>query len=51
MESHSWICRYMEVNGFHGVVAACLVAVKQLIPDTEVTLVRVIRFQAKVGVI
>ena len=41
----------MEVNGFHGVVAACLVAVKQLIPDTEVTLVRVIRFQAKVGVI
>jgi len=41
--------RYMEVSGFHGVIAGCLVAVKQLIPDTEVTLLRVIRFHAKVG--
>lgn len=38
---------YMEVSGFHGVLAGCLVAVKQLIPDTEVTLLRVIRFHAK----
>lgn len=39
----------MEVNGFHGIVAACLVAVKQLIPETEVTLLRIIRFHAKVS--
>lgn len=38
----------MEVCGFHGIVAGCLVAVKQLIPDTEVTLVRVVKFQARV---
>ena len=39
--------RYMEVSGFHGIVAGCLVAVKQIMPDTEVTLVRVVKFHAK----
>ena len=41
------VCRYMEVSGFHGIVAGCLVAVKQIMPDTEVTLVRVVKFHAK----
>jgi hypothetical protein len=42
------ITRYAEVCGAHGVVAACLVAVKQIMPDSEVTLLAMIKFRAKV---
>ena len=48
--SVSLVRRYMEVSGFHGIVAGCLVAVKQIMPDTEVTLVRVVKFHAKASV-
>ena len=42
--------RYKEVSGFEGIVAACLVAIKQIMPDNEIMLLTgVIRFRAKVG--
>ena len=41
-------CRYTEVGGSEGIVAGCLVAVKQLMPENEVTLLGFIRFRAKV---
>ena len=41
-------CRYAEVSGFQGILAGLLVALKQTIPDTDVTLLRVIKFRAKV---
>ena len=39
---------FLEIAGFEGVVAACLVAVKQIIPDNEITVFSFIRFRAKV---
>ena len=39
----------MELGGSEGIVAGCLVAVKQLMPENEVTLLGFIRFRAKVG--
>ena len=45
--SSSWRSRYSEISGFHGVVAGLLVAVKQLTPDTEVTLLQALKFRAK----
>lgn len=30
-------CRYVSVSGFHGVLAGFLVAVKQIMPDQEVS--------------
>jgi hypothetical protein len=36
------------MTGFEGVVAACLVAVKQNLPENEVVLLGVIKFRAKV---
>ncbi len=41
--------RYTEVAGSEGIIAGCLVAVKQLMPENEVTLLGFIRFRAKVG--
>eukprot|EP00884_Botryococcus_braunii_P011854 jgi/Botrbrau1/2066/Bobra.0047s0031.1 len=38
---------YGEFCGFHGVIAACLVALKQILPDNEVTLLALIKFRAK----
>ena len=40
--------RYAEVSGFQGILAGLLVALKQTIPDSDVTLLRVIKFRAKV---
>jgi hypothetical protein len=40
--------RYKEFAGFEGVIAGCLVAVKQILPENEVVLLGVIRFRAKV---
>ena len=34
--------------GFDGIIAACLVAVKQIMPDNEITLLGFIRFRVKV---
>lgn len=42
-------CRYTQFSGFHGVVAGLLVAVKQIMPDHEVTIARVFKIRAKVG--
>ena len=41
--------RYREIAGFEGVLAGCLVALKQIMPDNEVVLLKVIRFRVKVG--
>ena len=30
-------CRYAPISGFHGVLAGFLVAVKQIMPDQEIT--------------
>lgn len=38
---------YSEISGFHGVIAGILVAVKQLTPDTEVTVLQVVKLRAK----
>ncbi|CAL8468418.1 g7958 [Coccomyxa elongata] len=39
---------YKEVSGFEGIVAACLVAIKQIMPDNEIMLLTgVIRFRVK----
>ncbi|EIE19425.1 DUF1751-domain-containing protein [Coccomyxa subellipsoidea C-169] len=39
---------YKEVSGFEGVVAGCLVAIKQIMPDNEIMLLTgVIRFRVK----
>ncbi|KAK9829700.1 hypothetical protein WJX72_007428 [[Myrmecia] bisecta] len=38
---------YKEIAGFHGVLAGCLVAIKQIMPDSEVTLLVVLKFRAK----
>jgi len=43
-----WAYRYTEVGGSEGIIAGCLVAVKQLMPENEVTLLGFIRFRAKV---
>lgn len=43
-----FFCRYAEISGFHGVVAGMLVAVKQLTPDTEITVVQIVKLRAKV---
>lgn len=40
--------RYTEVCGFHGMLAGCLVALKQIQPDSGVTLFVYIKFRAKV---
>eukprot|EP00976_Prorocentrum_cordatum_P024593 500357-Prorocentrum_minimum.AAC.5 len=40
--------RYGKVCGFHGVVAAFVVAIKQLMPEHEVRLMGVVRFRLKV---
>lgn len=37
----------MEICGFHGVTAGMLVAVKQIVPDTEVTIFRLAKLRAK----
>ncbi len=38
------------MSGFEGIVAACLVAIKQIMPDNEIMLLTgVIRFRVKVG--
>ncbi|KAK9845713.1 hypothetical protein WJX81_000351 [Elliptochloris bilobata] len=38
---------YAELGGSEGIIAGCLVAVKQLMPENEVTLLGFIRFRAK----
>ena len=45
------LCRYMEVAGFQGIIAACLVAVKQVMPEDEITVLSFIRFRAKVSAV
>ena len=40
--------RYREIAGFEGVLAGCLVALKQIMPDNEVVVLKVIRFRVKV---
>ena len=40
--------RYTEISGFQGVLAGLLVALKQIIPETEVTLLQVFKLRAKV---
>ena len=40
--------RYREIAGFEGVLAGCLVALKQIMPDNELVLLKVIRFRVKV---
>ena len=44
----SAICRYKQVCGFHGIFAGLLVALKQVLPESEVTLVGFLKFRAKV---
>jgi hypothetical protein len=39
---------YGRANGFHGVIAAFLVAIKQLLPEHEVRLLAVTRIKLKV---
>ena len=39
---------YAQLGGFHGMVAAFLVAIKQLMPEQELTLFGVFKFRAKV---
>ena len=41
--------RYREIAGFEGVLAGCLVALKQIMPDNEVVILKLIRFRVKVG--
>lgn len=41
-------CRYAEFSGFHGILAALLVAVKQIMPQQEVILGGAIRLSARV---
>jgi len=41
---------YGRANGFHGVIAAFLVAIKQLLPEHEVRLLAVTRIKLKVRV-
>ena len=43
-----WV-RYREIAGFEGVLAGCLVALKQIMPDNEVVVLKVIRFRVKVN--
>ena len=43
--------RYAEICGFQGILAGLLVALKQVSPDTEVTLFQVLKFRAKVRVL
>ena len=40
--------RYREIAGFEGVLAGCLVALKQIMPDNEVVVLKFIRFRVKV---
>ena len=47
----STLGRYMEVTGFQGIIGACLVAVKQVMPEDEITVLSFIRFRAKVRAI
>jgi hypothetical protein len=42
-------CRYAEFSGFHGLLAALLVAVKQIMPDHEVILAGFLRLKAAVS--
>lgn len=44
MASH----RYSEFNGFHGILAGLLVAVKQIMPDHEVILAGLFKLKARV---
>ena len=41
-------CRWLEVSGCQGIIAACLVGVSQVMPDDEITVLSFIRFRAKV---
>ncbi len=41
-------CRYVSVSGFHGVLAGFLVAVKQIMPDQEVSVL--FKLHAKVSI-
>ena len=41
-------CRYTEISGFQGILAGLLVALKQVIPENEVTLLQVFKLRAKV---
>jgi hypothetical protein len=42
------MCRYLPVSGFQGGVGSLLVALKQLVPDNEVALLRgLFRFRAR----
>lgn len=42
------LCSYSEISGFHGVVAGMLVAIKQLTPETEITVLQIVKLRAKV---
>lgn len=42
-------CRYTEFSGFHGILAAMLVAVKQIMPQQEVILGGAVRLSARVS--
>ena len=40
---------FSEFSGAHGILAACLVALKQVLPDNEVTLLGWIKFRVRVS--
>jgi hypothetical protein len=42
------LCSYSEISGFHGVLAGMLVAIKQLTPETEITVLQIVKLRAKV---
>lgn len=51
-EVRNRICsrRYSEISGFHGIIAGMLVAIKQVTPDTEVTVLQIVKLRAKVWI-
>ena len=42
------LCSYSEISGFHGILAGMLVAIKQLTPETEITVLQIVKLRAKV---
>jgi hypothetical protein len=42
------LCSYSEISGFHGIIAGMLVAIKQLTPETEITVLQIVKLRAKV---
>lgn len=42
-------CSYAQFSGFHGLLGALLVAVKQIMPDHELKLLGFLQLKTKVG--